>query len=440
MTEHRISAALSVQIVLASIVCTAYNLVFQETLNSFFPTVLLAYAPSMVLCNDLFLKKERSMRSLILFDTCLILVMEAVVFFVHADRTLIWRVLACPFLIFFSAYSVGLCTKPISYRTLLRTFDTSILVLLCTFAYISMHAYPVRIAYAAIIGASVSLFTVIFFRQAENGTRKSWIITCVCAFLVLLLMFVMIGYAPAVGGGLIWLWHGILRIGGLFSHFFDWLFSLLPKVGHVPDNNLIPWGTDDQFKMKGVVTEPLTDNMFAIVVIVVGSIVGFFILLYFLRGVHLEGRKRSGSVKKRRIYSVRFFSGIRKAFGTLILKVKGRMFIARSKENAVGLYFWLVKTLRKHEWRKEVGETPRGFLMKLEDSLASVGMVFDFDRIATGVEVFFYSPDSSVPMQLSEALTIRKSVRRILFTRRIMYVWEKVTKACNFNVRKTRRA
>ena len=428
MIRYRMLSALSMQLSLSSMVCVAYNLVFQAAQNSFFPIVLLVYSPLMVILNDLFLRKERSIRVLIIFNTSLILAMGIVVFFVHREKALFWRVMACPFLIFFSASSVEFCTKPISYGALLRTFDVSILVFLLTCGYISMHSLQESMIFPAIVGASISLFTVIFLRQLGDGNRRSWLVTIFCAFFVFLLILIMLGYAPVAGGGLVRVWNWLVHICELISVFFNWLFSLLPQLFPVSGGDLIPLVTDDPYRTKGLVSGTLSDHMLEIIVIVVGSIVGFFVLLYFVKGLHLERRKRHSTLQKRRIHSVRFFSGISRAIRQFVLNIEGRIYIARNKGNALGLYFWMIRMLRNDEWEKKPAETPRCFLLRLEASLSAMGMAFEFAPVASSLELLFYSPDSPEPIQVANAPTIRKGLRHVLFIRRMERVLEKMKK------------
>ncbi len=423
--KYKLFSLFAIQIVLSSFICTAFNLVLQSNINGFFPICLIIYSPLMVLINTLLLEKERSIHTLSVINLLFAVIFFCLVLFFCKEKSLEFRLSSIPFFIFFAFFALRLSFKEVSNKLLLRLFDFSIILLFITFFYITRYSYKIEIAYINIFGVFVALFALVIEKQLSDVNKKGWNFIVLCIVLMALLLMCLIAYASYVGSGLIWLWGIIINIGEAISNFFNWLFSILPKLDTVENNNLIPLVTDDPYRRKDVISETLSDNMLEIILVCIGSIIGIIVLVYFLKSIHLSGRKKSKDIHKQTLVRLGLVATIKRVLNSLEIMLECKVFIHRNRNNAIGLYFYLVKLVENSKFHKLPSESPQVFLQRLERTVLDGGTMIDLSAVADYVTLAFFSNRAVDNIEIDNAPELRRVIRVVLYKDRFRSCLEK---------------
>ena len=169
MNESKFFSALMQQLTIAGFICTFYNLISSEVVKGFYPIMLFGFVLVIVPSVHLFLLKERTARSLIVLCSIIVLCAEVLVFILSKEKTISQRLQAIPFLFFFSAYTVRRLLKGTDVRTMVRTFDVSILLMLSIGVYLAAHSLNLQILYPSLLSTFISFSSIIYLRQKEEG-------------------------------------------------------------------------------------------------------------------------------------------------------------------------------------------------------------------------------------------------------------------------------
>ena len=413
MIWKRALRAAAFQAVSAALFGVFYILISQRQEVPIFPFLLLLFAPSAGLLDVLFLSGERSTRSIFIFNGILTAAFSVTVFLSCTDMDVLIRLMALPVSIFYCAYSVKIAADDVSYRTFLRMLDFGIVVFLVVAVCTQTRGYPEEMTYMSAVAISVSLFAVLLMRHDGTGGR-GWVSTIVLIAALVALVFLLAGYASAAGGSIMALWNLVQRFFYLVYDFFNWLFSLLPKVDAAPDDNLIPLVTDDPYRKGEVVREALPDKILELALLIVLTAAGLVLLVYWIRRMRRMRHVPAG--KKRRVFAASAATGVRMAFASLCRMLRTGLYIFRNRGNSVGLYFWLRSALRKDELGKRRAETPREFLTRLDEAVPGCAVA----SLADDIELVFYSGVKNVPDDVPNAAAVRMRIRRVRACRRAM--------------------
>ena len=186
MNTKGLLASLSHQLALVGLLYTFYNLISASLIMDFYPLMLFFYVIVITLSVHLFLRKKRTVRSLIVLAFTIGFMAEvAIIIFSNGD--LMGKIRAIPFLFFFTAYAIRREIKGTSDKIVLRTFDISVIFLILTSIYTAYYGYLPEISYPSLLSVIISLATLIILRQSST-TRSghNWLMT---ALSILLLVY-----------------------------------------------------------------------------------------------------------------------------------------------------------------------------------------------------------------------------------------------------------
>lgn len=414
--------AITLQVVFASIICTIYTFVdpMAGFERAFYPLMLLFTAPFYVILNELFLKRERSIRATILFNFLLVFITDIAIILADIGSFSFTKTVATPLLIliFFALFSVRLVTKPAKNKTALHTFDVSMVFFLITIFTLSRHSYPISFSYASLSGLSLSFFSLIVSKQKSSGTNRNWLSTGICAFIAIALMYLMAQYSYFAGEGLVQIWNSLISFMESIMLFIKYLISKIPTIFPKPNENLIPVLVDDTFKGQVVINDEVNPVIFVVIVIAVAIIAELILLLYFLRSSKLNAKKRTRNREVISYSNTSLWDGIKNTFRRLKQIIDAKIYISKNKDKSIGLYFWIINALKKDIWRKRVSETPRDFLIRIETNLQKEDMDITLHPMIDSVERFFYSNGKKEAIHYENAKTIRKEIKKIVLIRR----------------------
>ena len=413
MNTKGLLASLSHQLALVGLLYTFYNLISASLIMDFYPLMLFFYVIVITLSVHLFLRKKRTVRSLIVLAFTIGFMAEvAIIIFSNGD--LMGKIRAIPFLFFFTAYAIRREIKGTSDKIVLRTFDISVIFLILTSIYTAYYGYLPEISYPSLLSVIISLATLIILRQSST-TRSghNWLMT---ALSILLLVFftILLSDASAILGRGVEVIRGILQdlARGLLA-FANWLFSLIPRLFHLTDGGYIYWESDDKYRGGYVENGTLSSRILEIILITIGLVIGLIIRLHFMKYFHVGGKKekKGNTISEKRTEDLGLM--IRRVLAFLLISFKSKNYIRKHRNEADGMYFWLVNALKRDEQGKRKGESPREFLCRLRnmEELNEEGEILF--QIAQKSELAFYYHLERSDMTINEARKLRWRIRRI---------------------------
>ena len=420
MNENKLFCAMMQQLVIAGFLCTFYNLISSAVVKGFYPLMLFPYVAVIVFAINLFLLKERTARSLIIFASVLLILAELLVFLFSPEKSILEKMQAFPILFFFTCYTIRRLLKGTARRTMVRTFDISVILLLSFGAYISSHALAVELLYPAILSTLISFAGIIYIRQKEEGSSKNWPFALFSIALAAIAVIALVSYSSLLGEGMSLIRDFLIKIGESFLRFVDWLFSWIPKLFNIEDDGVLEWETDEQYRGNYQLNGIIDKRILELIVILIIVTIAFFTLLYFMKFLKVGGDKRKKKTigEKRKRPSVK--EAIQRALNFLVTSIRIKIFISRNKNSVKGLYFWIEKTLKKDEMRKRNGETAKEFLLRLSEVEELKGQSPALVHMADDINVIFYSPQKEkINLKMKEAKTIRAALEKIILKHRI---------------------
>ena len=424
MNESKFFSALMQQLTIAGFICTFYNLISSEVVKGFYPIMLFGFVLVIVPSVHLFLLKERTARSLIVLCSIIVLCAEVLVFILSKEKTVSQRLQAIPFLFFFSAYTVRRLLKGTDVRTMVRTFDVSILLMLSIGVYLAAHSLNLRILYPSLLSTFISFSSIIYLRQKEDGGTKNWAVTILSLLLSALIVYALVEYSSLLGKGVLAIQNWLLAIGNAFLRFVNWLFSLIPRLFNVEDDGVLEWETDEQYRGNYELNGIIDKRILELIVIAIIVIIAFFTLLYFMKFLKVGGEKRAKKVLGEKRKGPGLLSALRRAFISILSAIRVKLYIMRNKNNTKGLYFYLINRLKRDEERKMPGETAKEFLIRLSYIYELGDIREDLIALSEKINVAFYAEQPSLDdTSLSNAVAIRKKVNMFRVCRALTSLW-----------------
>ena len=404
MNESKFFSALMQQLTIVGFICTFYNLISSEVVKGFYPIMLFGFVLVIVPSVHLFLLKERTARSLIFLCSIIVLCAEVLVFILSKEKTVSQRLQAIPFLFFFSAYTVRRLLKGTDVRTMVRTFDVSILLMLSIGVYLAAHSLNLQILYPSLLSTFISFSSIIYLRQKEDGGTKNWAVTILSLLLSALIVYALVEYSSLLGKGVLAIQNWLLAIGNAFLRFVNWLFSLIPRLFNVEDDGVLEWETDEQYRgnyeLNGIID------------------------LYFMKFLKVGGEKRAKKVLGEKRKGPGLLSALKRAFHSILSAIRVKLYIMRNKNNTKGLYFYLINRLKRDEERKMPGETAKEFLIRLSNIYELSDIREDLIALSEKINVAFYAEQPSLDdTSLSNAVAIRKKVNMFRVCRALTSLW-----------------
>ena len=424
MNESKFFSALMQQLTIVGFICTFYNLISSEVVKGFYPIMLFGFVLVIVPSVHLFLLKERTARSLIVLCSIIVLCAEVLVFILSKEKTVSQRLQAIPFLFFFSAYTVRRLLKGTDVRTMVRTFDVSILLMLSIGVYLAAHSLNLQILYPSLLSTFISFSSIIYLRQKEDGGTKNWAVTILSLLLSALIVYALVEYSSLLGKGVLAIQNWLLAIGNAFLRFVNWLFSLIPRLFNVEDDGVLEWETDEQYRGNYELNGIIDKRILELIVIAIIVIIAFFTLLYFMKFLKVGGEKRAKKVLGEKRKGPGLLSALRRAFLSILSAIRVKLYIMRNKNNTKGLYFYLINRLKRDEERKMPGETAKEFLIRLSNIYELSDIREDLIALSEKINVAFYAEHPSLDdTSLSNAVAIRKKVNMFRVCRTLTSLW-----------------
>ena len=424
MNENKLFNALMQQLTIAGFICTFYNLIASEVVAGFYPAMLFGYVALIVTAVHLFLLKERTARSLIVLCSIIVVCAEILIFLLSKEKTIAQRIQTIPVIFFFTAYTVRRLLKGTETRTMVRTFDVSIIVMLSTGIYLASHSLPLQMLYPSIASIFISFSSIIYLRQMEDGGKKNWPVTILSLSLSALVVYALVGYSSLLGKGVLVVKNWLIALGNAFLRFVNWLFSLIPRLFNIEDDGVIEWETDEQYRGNYELNGIIDKRILELIVIAIIVIIAFFTLLYFMKFLKVGGEKRAKKVLGEKRKGPGLLSALRRAFLSILSAIRVKLYIMRNKNNTKGLYFYLINRLKRDEERKMPGETAKEFLIRLSNIYELSDIREDLIALSEKINVAFYAEHPSLDdTSLSNAVAIRKKVNMFRVCRALTSLW-----------------
>lgn len=401
---------------LTSIIATLITL-FMKNNGGVIPYALLLFTPLITILNNTYLRKERSVPSLVVFNSIFIVITEIVVFILRGTNTVFSSLLLVPLLMIFSGRSIKGISKEITIAQILRSFDYSLFTLIVTFAYATTYYIDYSIIFTPLLGVILSFVAILYMRQGER--KGGWIVTSILTLITVSLIVLLEHYADEIGNGILSIWNGIKKLAELFYAFLLWFFSLFPPFRANLNYDIIPKADDNEYR-RDVISDTLDTNVLRVIFLFIFFLASLIVLIYMLRHVHLKRRKGIKTLEKSKIKHLSLLDAIKKAIERLKEKQRERKFIKNNKNNALGFSLWAEKKLSRTEWRKRENETRAVFIKNLSSYLDSPLLESEADK----VDSYLYSNRIEKVEEIENIDDLYNKINKVLLKRKIEEIKE----------------
>lgn len=412
----------SVQLSTACLICMLVYWVGGKEMGIAYPQALIPCALALYGVNRLFLRRERSMRTLVFLNiaaagVCFAALAPAIGR--EQRATLAFAAVLCVWL---TVQGARLAVKPPVLSRVILSLDVSLAALILFVAYGASAQIPAFQMIPACVGCAGSLLGLLICRTGGRLGARGGLLVAGAFVAVLVFVFLLAGFVAApVGQGVVALWTAICAAvrgaAGLLYRVLAWFFSLFPETA----KGGLEWeaGMDlmsgwqpqaEEAAVAGPVTMAVTMALLAagVLVLVIG-------------GLHLLGRIRLGGAQAERTNRanrkrISLVEGVRRLLNGWMERVRLRVWLFRNRNTPKGMYYLLVRRCRMGPWHKRRGETPREFLLRLrrsagEDPLLAAAL----DELIPAVDAALYAR-SLKGQPVAQARLIRRrigaSVRR----------------------------
>ena len=420
--EHRNDriSALSVQLSIACFVAAAVYWFGEDGLAGLvFPLALIPYAPALYALNLLFLRRERSLRSLALFNLCIGLAFFAVLAIAIGWGQ--WKALAvaAALCLWLTGQGCGLALYPPALPRVILCLDASFLALLFSVVHGASAQAPAYQLIPACVGCAASLLGMMLRRMGGGVGARGWIFVGGTFLVMVVLVFLLVGSAAAPAGqGVMALWNMLIAAarsaGALLLRFLQWIFSLFPASDAAA-------GITAELPGIQPSDEAGADQISPVLLIALAVLLGAGLLclsVWFLRRLgrlHAGGKISVGpSAPHRSRSSLR--AGLRRLLASWAAYLRMRIWLVRNRNTAEGLFHLLVRRCRMSPWHKRRGETPREFLLRLKESAGNdPELSAALEELIPAVDAALYAPPGRDDVPVRSRLIRRRigaSVRR----------------------------
>lgn len=403
---------------LTSIIATLITL-FMKDRGGVIPYALLLFTPLVTILNNIYLRKERSVPSLVIFNSIFIVLTEIIVFVLRGTNTVFSSLLLIPVLMIFSGRSIKGISKDITIAQILRSFDYSLLTLLVTFAYATTYFIDYSIIFTPLLGVILSFVAILYMRQGEK--KGGWVVTSILTLITVSLIVLLEHYADEIGNGILVIWNGIKKLAELFYAFLLWFFSLFPPFRANLNYDIIPKADDNEYR-RDVISDTLDTNVLRVIFLFIFFLASLIVLIYMLRHVHLKRRKGIKTLEKSRIKHLSLLEALKRAIEKIKENQRERRFIKNNKNNALGFSLWAEKKLSRTEWKKREDETRAVFIKKLS-------IYLDFPLLeneADKVDSYLYSNKEEKIEEIENINEFYNKVNKVLLKRKIEEIKESI--------------
>lgn len=417
MRNHNAFPALTAQIALA---CCLVTLTYIFTLNdgtpgTYYPQVLLAYAPLLYGINRLFLRHERSLLTVVVLNGALWTALTVSVCVLEWTSGATALITAAAFALCVTVRGACLAVEGIRLRSLILTLDLTSLLLVVFIAYLSACGKSVLWAIPIAAGFAASVLGMIANRMGRPLGGREWGLIGGAFLLITLAVLLLVGVAAApVGQGLVALWSLLLRAGRLLlklaGQFLLFLLSLLPDSKYDTPEALFP--------MPEIVEQETPDPENPVILLILFVLLALLLAAFLVWCLRQLSRLRIGGTRRRVAASRHgrsrpsLWSALKQLFAARLRQLRMLRFLRRHRDQPAGLYFILVRRCRMGPWHKRPGETPREFLTRLQSCAREDPQLEQALRaLIPLVDQALYAPSSS-PASVPQAGLICRRIGR----------------------------
>ena len=362
----------------------------------YYPLALVPFGIAAYLLDRLFLRRERSLRALVIFSAVLAAAMFASVL---AFGGMGGNIAACIFAAGFCALLAeraarGSLRCAVEMRSVLLSMELCLLLLVIQVGIGSAGGQPAYAYVPIVAGCAVSILGVLLARLEQSPGARGWALIALAFAALFALLWLLVSYAAAPAGmGLAALWNGVTGaikwFFGQIWRFFLFLISLLPQTEYEEEemdfSEPIYAGEAEIEEASPVLAGVL------LAVAAVAAIYGLVRLFIWLGRVKLGGKTVAKTAKSAR-KNAHFGSALAILFGSWRKSLRLRAKMWRLRSTPEGLLCILIKKSRFTPWHKRVDETPRAFLERLSAAAGDDGELrSDLERLIPAVDAALYS-------------------------------------------------
>ena len=414
MNDHRRFPSAAAQLALGGNLATVYYLAtFTEVPpGPLFPQILLLYAPLVYLLNRLFLRHPRSMRALAIFNTLPVLGLLGLYLAFEPRQNMAYPLFTAGFLIWITFRGCQFALNGPALRNILLGLDCGFLLLIFYSCYAcAMPVEPIRGVYAA-AAFLASILAASSCRSSRPLTARSWLVigtACVLLFGVMAL-FLAVAADPA-GQLIVTLWSALTSAVGTAGRgllgILTFLLSLFPS-GDYSDNQELEMPEIPQFDTEAVAEVSPVGGAVLVGILAVCAVIFLLKTLRRMGRIQLTTRTRAVSVTPSRRERTSFLSGLRRLITAWMGAFSLHLLLWHRRNTPKGLYFLLVHRCRLAPWRKRSQETPREFLLRLQQAAAAdAELASALGLLADAADAAFYAPGCA-PDTLPYAPMVRR--------------------------------
>ena len=296
-------------------------------------------------------------------------------------------------------------------RSNLMSMELSMLTLILFTAYCGVSTLPAVWCIPAVGGCAAAVVGVMLSRLERSPGLRGWLLILAAFILIFFLLWLLVSFAAApAGGGVVTLWQtavsAVRYVLDLIWRFLLFLVSLIPQTeieGYEMEFNAIPLPEQHELTdSDGVILGAMA------FIAAVFLLIGLVRLLIRLGRVRVGGKAgRQANGKSRR--HIPLSQGLRRLWAALQGGIALRLRLWREKNMPAGLLCILIRRCRFGPWHKRTGETPREFLLRLQNAAGEDRELREaLTRLIPAVDAAIYAENMAVPFP--EAALIRRRV------------------------------
>lgn len=399
MTDRgKFVSALCVQLASACMICALALIVsFNENATGlFYPLVLIPYALFAFLLNSLLLRRERTMRTLVLFNILLGILAMLAIYFVGGVTHWASLIIAAGIVAGLTVRSATLCFSPPELRSVMLMMELNLLVTVIFTMFSAVTGLPLIWSAPTVLGTAVSILGVMLYRSFGRTGKHGFAISALMFLAIFGAIWLLVGFAAApAGGGIVWLWElittSIKYVLSQIWNFILFLFSLIPQVELEGENQM-------EFMSAIIIEEQEIAEVnpailaFIGVVGVAAIVISIVRLLIHLGKISIGGKRILKTKKGEKRDRPPFLKALSAFFARLFSSIKLRYRLWRGRNTPLGLLHILINRCRLSPWHKTAGETAREFLLRLRDTAESDESLYKaMDALILSVELQLYS-------------------------------------------------
>lgn len=365
------------QISLAAIFSMLFNIPDQthEGIPVLMYVLLFGYSLVSYLCNDLFLRKDRSTVSVAVLNFLLICAGFAAALAMHLVRGVPSGLFIAASALVLSIVAFRAASGTIQMNLLTFCFDTLAVLLLVYIVFTELGSGKIYAAIPGIIGVAASFAGIIIFRSGNRmfGRDRLLLAALVLAVLVIAFLICTVVNAPlreGVAGMMAGLAAVFRFLGGLLKKILLFLQRLFgTQETYAPIEMDMPGGSGFS-GMEGEEEVP-SSGLGVLILIGILAVIAVIIALIVFRK-HRFSRKKTVSRVRRNVVRderITLCKALRIWFRRVRRYLQVRIYFLKNGRTPAGRFFRIVRSCKHSSLALRTGETPQEFLTRYIGSL-----------------------------------------------------------------------